>query len=102
MSNAVPAPVAIVFYPEAEGPLPAIRAWQARNPAWRQAVPEPIVCPVCGIAARAIADLALLDATELRAALAQYRDVHLRTACSDHYWPTEEQWAVLESQSHLA
>jgi hypothetical protein len=92
-------PVAIVFYPESEGLIPAIREWQARNPEWRRPLEEVIICPVCGLAARAIADFALLDGQELRAEITRYRDVYLRAACSDHFWPTEEYWALIESRT---
>lgn len=88
-------PVAIVFYPENGGPLPAISAWQRHNADWRSLLPEPIVCPVCGITVRAIADLALLDPARVRSEVARFRDVHLRTSCSEHYSPTEEEWAVM-------
>ena len=91
--------VAIVFFPESAGVRPAIREWQNRNPDWRQPLNDVIVCPVCGIAVRAIADLALLDPAAVRGEVARYRDVHLRTACSDHFWPTEEYWAVVESRT---
>jgi len=91
--------VAIVFYPESAG-LPApVREWQARNPDWRVPLAEPIICPVCGIAVRAIADCALLDPGAIQAEIAAYRDTHLRSACSDHFWPTEEQWAVMQSRA---
>ena len=92
-------PVAIVFYPENAGTLPAIREWQRRNPDWRLPLEAPIVCPVCGIAVRAIADMALLDGDAVRIAIVHYRDVHLRAACSDHFWPTEEYWALVESRA---
>lgn len=87
--------VAIVFYPEKEGALPAMREWQRRNPDWRQPLPDVITCPVCGIAVRAIADLALLDPAQLREEIARFRDAHLRAACSEHHLPTEEEWAVM-------
>lgn len=88
-------PVAIVFYPENAGPLPAMTAWQRHNPDWRTPLAEAIVCPVCGIAVRAIADLALLDPAQVRAEISRYRDIHLRTTCSEHFCPTEEEWAVM-------
>jgi hypothetical protein len=91
--------VAIVFFPEGAPIKPAIREWQSRNPFWRVMLDEAIVCPVCGLRVRAIADTALLDQLAIREAVRQYREEHLRAACSDHYWPTEEHWAVVESQS---
>lgn len=91
--------IAIVFYPESAGILPSVRQWQSRNPDWRIPLAETIVCPVCGIVVRAIADCALLDPAAIQAAIAHYRDVHLRAACSDHFWPTEEEWAVIDSRA---
>jgi len=91
--------VAIVFYPENAGNPPAIREWRGRNPDWRVPLGEAIVCPVCGITVRAVADLALLDTAAIQAAIAHYRDVHLRSACSDHFWPTEEHWALVASRA---
>ena len=91
-------PVAIVFFPEGPQVKPAIREWQTRNAAWRVALDEVIVCPVCGLTVRAIADTALLDPGAIREAVRDYRERHLRAACSDHYLPTEEHWAVIESQ----
>lgn len=91
-------PVAIVFFPEGPPIKPAIREWQARNPAWRVLLEERIVCPVCGLPVRAIADTALLDPQAIREAVREFREHHLRAACSDHYWPTEEYWAMVESQ----
>ena len=49
--------VAIVFYQESTGVPPAVRAWQERNPAWRRSLDEVIICPVCGLPIRAIADM---------------------------------------------
>lgn len=92
-------PVSIVFFPESPGITPAIRRWRERNPEWRRPLDEVIVCPVCGISVRAIADYALLDERGVRAQIAWYRDVHLRASCSAHSWPTEEHWAVQESRS---
>jgi hypothetical protein len=92
-------PVAIVFFPESPGPIPAILDWQARNPDWRLSLDEVIVCPVCGLRVLAIADTALLSPVGVRDAVRDYREEHLRSACSDHYWPTVEQWAVLMSRS---
>ena len=91
-------PVAIVFFPETPGMTPAIREWQARNPDWRVLLAEVIVCPVGGLPGRALADTALLDPAAIREAIRAYREEHLRAACSDHYWPREEHWAVIESQ----
>jgi hypothetical protein len=91
--------VAMVFYPESAGLLPAVLEWQARNPDWRLPLDTEIICPVCGIAVRAIADCALLDPAAIEAEIAQYRDVHLRSACSDHFRPTEEEWAVMASRA---
>lgn len=91
-------PVAIVFFPESPGATPAIRNWQARNPGWRVLLDQVIECPVCGIHALAIADTALLDPEGIRAAVRDYREEHLRSACSDHYLPTVEYWAVVESR----
>lgn len=92
-------PVAIVFFPESPGMTPAIRDWQARNPEWRVLLDELIVCPVCGLSARAVVDTALLDRDGTREAVRHYREVHLRSACSDHYFPAEEYWAVVASRS---
>ena len=92
-------PVAIVFFPETPGMTPAIREWQARNPDWRVVLDEVIVCPVCGLPARAIVDTALLDRDEVREAIRRYREDYLRAACSDHYLPTEAYWAVVESRN---
>jgi len=92
-------PVTIVFFPDGVPVKPAIRDWQARNPFWRVMLDEVVICPVCGLAVRAIADTALLDPAAVREAVRAYREEHLRAACSDHYWPTEEHWAVVESQS---
>jgi hypothetical protein len=92
-------PVAIVFYPENPGITPAIREWQARNPDWRMSLDEAITCPVCGLAARAVADFALLDREGVKAEVTRYREQYLRAACSDHYWPTLESWAMMESSS---
>ncbi len=89
----------IVFIPEGASPPAAVRAWQARNADWRKLVDERIECPVCGLEVRAIADRALLDEAGIRDALREYREVHLRGACSDHWWPTLEYWAYVESQS---
>jgi hypothetical protein len=91
-------PVAIAFYPENAAVPAAIQHWQQRNPDWRQALDDVIVCPVCGITVRAIADFALLDADGVRREIVRFRDEYLRAACSDHFWPTEEYWAVRESQ----
>jgi hypothetical protein len=91
--------VAIVFFPESPGMTPAIRDWLARNPDWRVVLDEVIVCPVCGIEVRAVVDTALLDREGMREAVRHYREVHLRAACSDHYWPTEEHWAVAASRT---
>jgi hypothetical protein len=91
-------PVAIVFFPESPGITAAIRDWQARNPDWRRALDEVIVCPVCGIPVRAIADYALLDRAGIQAEIRRYRDQHLRAACSEHLWPSEEYWAMVESR----
>jgi hypothetical protein len=77
---------------------PAIRDWRDRNPDWRVVLDDVIVCPVCGITVRAIADTALLDAEGIRTAVQRYREVHLRAACSDHFWPTEEYWAMVDSR----
>jgi hypothetical protein len=92
-------PVAIVFFPENVGLPPAVAAWQARNPDWRRPVETTIVCPVCGLTVRAVADYALLDPTEVAEEIARYRDEHLRAACSDHWLPKEEYWAVVESRA---
>jgi len=92
--------VQIVFFPESPGAIPPILKWQARNPDWRVLLDEVIVCPVCGLRVRAIADTALLDDQQIREAVRHFRDEHLRSACSDHYLPTEEQWAVIESRNH--
>jgi hypothetical protein len=91
-------PIAIVFFPENVPTPPAIQQWQARNPDWRRPVDDVIICPVCGIAVRAIADYALLDADDVRRDVTRFRDEHLRAACSDHYFPRQEDWAVLESR----
>ena len=92
-------PVAIVYLPEGV-PVPAvIEAWRERNPDWRQLLPQGIECPVCGLGVRAIADLALLDEATIASEIRAYRETHLRSACSDHWWPTEEYWAYVESQS---
>ena len=91
--------VAIVFFPEGAQLKPAIREWQARNPFWRVLLHEVIVCPVCGLPVRAIADTALLDPQAVRDAVRAYREQHLRAACSDHYLPTEEHWALVASRS---
>jgi hypothetical protein len=91
-------PVAIVFFPEGPGLLPAIRDWQARNPDWRLPLEDVIVCPVCGIPIRAIADFALLDRAGVQSEIRRYRDHYLRAACSNHFYPTEEYWAMVESR----
>ncbi len=91
--------VAIVFFPESPGTIPAIEEWQARNPDWRRLLDTVIVCPVCGIQIRAIADFALLDQEGIQEAIRRYRDEHLRAACSDHYLPREEYWAMVSSRS---
>ena len=90
--------MAIVFFPEGSPIKPAIREWQTRNAFWRVMLDEVIVCPVCGLTVRAIADTALLDPPAIREAVRRYREEYLRAACSDHYWPKEEHWAVVESQ----
>ena len=90
--------VSIVFFPEGPELKPAIREWQARNPEWRVLLEEVIVCPVCGLPIRAIADTALLDTGDVRGAIRRFREEHLRVACSDHFWPTEEYWAMVESR----
>lgn len=92
-------PVAIVFFPESPGLIPAIEEWQERNPDWRRLLETVIICPVCGIPIRAIADFALLDHEGVQEAIRLYRDEHLRAACSDHYWPPEEYWAVVSSRT---
>jgi hypothetical protein len=92
-------PVAIVFYPESPGMTSAIREWQARNADWRRPLETVIICPVCGIPIRAVADYALLDHTGVQAEIRRYRDEYLRAACSDHYWPTEEYWAMVTSRT---
>jgi len=92
-------PVAIVFFPESPGITPAIQDWQARNPDWRRLLDEVIICPVCGIAVRAIADYALLDQAGVRTEVRRFKEEHLRAACSDHFWPTEEYWAVMASRT---
>jgi hypothetical protein len=89
----------IVFLPEGVEVPAVIRAWQARNPDWRSALSQRIECPVCGLKVQAIADLALLGESDLAAAIRNYRDAHLRSACSDHWWPTEEYWAYIESRT---
>jgi hypothetical protein len=91
-------PVAVVFFPESAGMPPFISEWQARNPDWRRLVPGVIVCPVCGLTVRAMADYALLEADEVNAEIERYRDQHLRGACSDHWLPKEEYWAVVASR----
>ena len=90
-------PLAIVFFPEGEPVPDAVLDWQSRNPDWRRAVDRSIICPVCGLGVRAIADFALLDDAAIREAVRDYRERHLRRACSDHYLPTEEYWAVVKS-----
>jgi hypothetical protein len=92
-------PVAIVFFPENAGVPGAVVGWQRRNPDWRRPLDEVVVCPVCGINVRAIADFALLDAEGIRREVLRFRDEVLRAACSDHYWPTEEYWTRVESQA---
>jgi hypothetical protein len=92
-------PVAIVFFPESAGLPTAVSHWQSRNPDWRRMVDGVIVCPVCGLPVRAMADYALLDAEEVAREIERYRDEHLRSACSDHWLPKEEYWAVLASRS---
>ena len=92
-------PVAIVFFPESPGASEAILNWQARNPGWRVLLDQVVECPVCGIRILAIADTALLGPEGIRAAVRDYRDEHLRSACSDHYLPTDEYWAVVESRT---
>lgn len=92
-------PVAVVFFPESAGMPHFISEWQARNPDWRRLVPGVIVCPVCGLTVRAMADYALLEAEEVNAEIERYRDQHLRGACSDHWLPKEEYWAVVASRS---
>ena len=87
-------PVAIVFFPESPGSTPAIEAWQARNRAWRHLLDQVIVCPVCGITIRAIADFALLDQEGIQAEIRRYQQEYLRAACSEHSLPTEQYWAV--------
>jgi hypothetical protein len=91
--------VAIVFYPESPGITPAIEEWQARNPDWRRPLDTVIICPVCGIPIRAIVDYALLDHEGVQEEIARYRDEHLRAACSDHWLPREEYWAMVSSRS---
>lgn len=86
--------VAIVFYQESTGATPAMRAWQERNSAWRRPLDEVIICPVCGLPIRAIADMALLDGASVQDEIRRYRLEYLRAACSDHAWPPEEYWAV--------
>jgi hypothetical protein len=90
-------PIAIVFYPESPGLIPPIQRWQARNPEWRLPVEDVVTCPVCGLPVLAIADFALLGPEDVRRRLHEFRDRHLRAACSDHYLPTREEWAVIES-----
>jgi hypothetical protein len=46
-----------------------------------------------------MADYALLEAEEVNAEIERYRDQHLRGACSDHWLPKEEYWAVVASRS---
>ncbi len=91
-------PVAIVFFPEGSGVPEPVLDWQARNPTWRVVLDDVITCPVCGIPVRAIADVALLDEAGVRREIQRYRDDYLRAACSDHAWPAQEYWAVLESR----
>ena len=91
-------PVAIVFFPEHVGVPPPIQNWLLRNPDWRKPIEEVVVCPVCGLTVRAIADFALLDHAGIQREIVRFRDDYLRAACSDHYWPTEEYWALVESQ----
>lgn len=92
-------PIAIAFFPEDGEQLPGpVARWQARNPLWRELLPERIVCPVCSLGVRAVADRALLDDAALAAALTQFRERHLRVACSDHYLPTLEAWAYEEGR----
>ena len=76
-------PVAIVFYPESPGIIPAISEWQARNPEWRRPLEAVIICPVCGIPVRAVADFALLDHDGIQEEIRRYRDDPLRTACPE-------------------
>jgi len=92
-------PVAIVFFPESAVLMPAIREWQGRNPDWRRPLEDAITCPVCGITVRAIADFALLDWDSVREEVRHFRDEYLRSACSDHFWPTEEYWAMVTSRA---
>jgi hypothetical protein len=92
-------PVGIVFYPENVALPAAIRDWQARNPDWRRPLDDAIMCPVCGIPIRAIADFALLDWDRVREEIRRYRDDYLRAACSDHFWPTEAYWAIVSSRA---
>ena len=89
----------IVFFPEGAELPAAILSWRSRNPDWRKPVEERIICPVCGLPVSAIADFALLDDAALRETLREFREAHLRTACSDHWWPSLEHWAYVESQS---
>lgn len=86
--------VAIVFFQESTGLTPMQRAWQERNPAWRKPIDEVIICPVCGLPIRAVADVALLDADSIQDEIRRYRQDYLRAACSNHAWPPEEYWAV--------
>ena len=53
--------MAVVFFPESAGMPHFISEWQARNPDWRRLVPGVIVCPVCGLTVRAMADYALVN-----------------------------------------
>ena len=92
-------PIAIAFFPEDGDHIPGpVRRWQARNPFWRELLPERIVCPVCSLPVRAVADLALLDDDALALAIRRFRDRHLRVACSDHNLPTPEDWAYEEGR----
>lgn len=91
--------MAIVFFPESAGLPAAVSHWQSRNPDWRRMVEMVIVCPVCGLGVRAMADYALLGPDEVASEIEHYRDEHLRSACSDHWLPKEEYWAVVASRS---
>lgn len=91
-------PVAIVFFPENPGATPAIEAWRERNAAWRHLLDQVIICPVCGVRIRAIADFALLDPETMREEIRRYQDQYLRAACSEHYYPTEQYWALVSSR----
>ncbi len=86
-------PVAIVFFPENPGATPEIEAWRERNADWRRLLDQVIICPVCGVTIRAIADYALLDAESIREEIRRYQEQYLRAACSDHYYPSEQYWA---------